>query len=133
MTLWCQRSRWRNLLAVRDEEGLWDALTHFLRAVIPVAEEEDVWMGLHPDDPSFQVRARPRIVKDGAALRGVVETVPSSSNSITFCPGSLATNRGNFMLAIAEDLWPHFVFVTFATYFFYGMEIKNGETAFLET
>ena len=109
---------WRNLLAMRDEEGLWDALKDFLRAIIPVAEEEDVWMGLHPDDLSFNVRARPRIVKDGAALRGVVETVPSSSNSITFCPGSLATNRGNFMLAIAEDLWPYFVFCHFRNIFF---------------
>lgn len=61
---------WRNLLAVRDEEGLWDALKHFLRAIIPVAEEEDVWMRLHPDNLSFNVQARPRIVKDGAALRG---------------------------------------------------------------
>ena len=109
---------WRNLLAVRDEEGLWDALKHFLRAIIPVAEEEDAWMGLHTDDLSFNVRARPRIVKDGAALRGVVETVPSSSNSITFCPGSLATNRGNFMLAIAEDLWPYFVFCHFRNILF---------------
>ena len=31
----------------------------------------------------------------------VVETVLSPSNGITFCPGSLATNRGNDVLAIA--------------------------------
>ena len=64
-------------------------------------------MGFHPDDPLFNVRPRPRIVKDGAALMIVVETTPSPSNSITFCLGNLATNRGNNVLAIAEELWPY--------------------------
>ncbi len=117
----------------RGEEGLWDALTYFLRAIIPVAEEENVWMGLHPDDPSFNVRGRPRIVKDEAALRRVVETVPSPSNGITFCPGSLATHRSNNVLAIAERLWPHFVFCHFRNIRFLSDGVYDGETAFIET
>jgi len=117
----------------RGEEGLWEALTHFLRAIIPVAEEENVWMGLHPDDPSFNVRARPRIVKDRAALKRVVGIVPSPSNGITFCPGSLATRRENDVLAIAEELWPHFVFCHFRNIRFLWDGDQDGETAFLET
>ena len=98
-----------------------------------VAEEENVWMGLHPDDPSFNVRARPRIVKDSAALKRVVGIVPSPSNGITFCPGSLATRRENDVLAIAEEMWPHFVFCHFRNIRFLWDGDQNGETAFLET
>ena len=122
-----------DLYRERGEEGLWEALTHFLRAIIPVAEEENVWMGLHPDDPSFNVRARPRIVKDSATLKRVVGIVPSPSNGITFCPGSLATRRENDVLAIAEELWPHFVFCHFRNIRFLWDGDQNGETAFLET
>jgi mannonate dehydratase len=117
----------------RGETGLWDALTYFLQAIIPVAEEEHIWMGLHPDDPSFNVRGRPRIVKDAAALRRVVETVPSSSNGITFCPGSLATNLDNDVMAIAEELWPHFAFCHFRNIRFLWEGDLDGETAFIET
>ena len=121
------------IYAERGEEGLWSALEYFLKAIIPVAEEEQILMGLHPDDPSFNVRGRPRIVKDGAALRRVVETVPSVSNGITFCPGSLATNRNNDVMAIAEELWPHFVFCHFRNIRFLAEEELDGEWAFLET
>ena len=33
------------------EEGLWANIEYFLKRVIPVAEECDVVMALHPDDP----------------------------------------------------------------------------------
>ena len=91
------------------------------------AEEEQELMGLHPDDPSFNVRGRPRIVKDSAALKRVVDIVPSASNGITFCPGSLATNRDNDVLAIAEQLWPHFVFCHFRNIRFLAEEELDGE------
>ncbi len=34
-----------------DEESLWQNLEYFIQKVIPVAEEEDVLMAIHPDDP----------------------------------------------------------------------------------
>ena len=117
----------------RGEEGLWDALEYFLKAIIPVAEEQQILMGLHPDDPSFNVRGRPRIVKDAAALQRVVHIVPSASNGITFCPGSLATNRHNDVMDIAQKLWPHFVFCHFRNIRFLSEETFDGEWAFLET
>jgi mannonate dehydratase len=79
------------------------------------------------------VRGRPRIVKDGAALQRVVDIVPSASNGITFCPGSLATNRHNDVMDIAQKLWPHFVFCHFRNIRFLAEEDFDGEWAFLET
>ena len=34
-----------------SEEKMWDNLTYFLKAVIPVAEEAGVKMAMHPADP----------------------------------------------------------------------------------
>jgi mannonate dehydratase len=151
---------WRNLLAVRDEEdrsclgydprqpepgleqlgdrprlGYPESYTdeQYERLVSMVAEEEQVLLGLHPDDPSFNVRGRPRIVKDGAALQRVVDIVPSAANGITFCPGSLATNRRNDVMDIAARLWPHFVFCHFRNIRFLAEQELDGEWAFLET
>ena len=33
------------------EDELWDRLTYFLEQVVPVAEEENVKLAMHPDDP----------------------------------------------------------------------------------
>ncbi|MGO1076933.1 mannonate dehydratase [Inquilinus sp. CA228] len=37
--------------AVITEEQMWDNYAYFIRAVLPVAEEEGVKLALHPDDP----------------------------------------------------------------------------------
>ncbi|MGQ9554086.1 MAG: mannonate dehydratase, partial [Anaerolineae bacterium] len=34
-----------------SEEELWDNYTHFIKQVVPVAEEAGVYIGIHPDDP----------------------------------------------------------------------------------
>jgi mannonate dehydratase len=119
--------------AERGEEGLWSGLEYFLKAIIPVAEEQHILMGLHPDDPAFNVRGRARIIKNAAALKRAVDLVPSQSNGITYCPGSLATNPNNDVEAIAADLWPHFVFCHFRNIRFLTDEELQGEWAFFET
>ena len=42
-----------------DEETLWDNLNYFIQKVIPVAEEEDVLMAIHPDDPPWNIFGLP--------------------------------------------------------------------------
>ena len=34
-----------------SEEELWDNFAHLMREIVPVAEEEGVYIGIHPDDP----------------------------------------------------------------------------------
>ncbi|MFX1419878.1 MAG: mannonate dehydratase [Promethearchaeota archaeon] len=75
-----------------DEKELWLNLEYFLKRVIPVAEEYDVKMGIHPDDPPWSIFNLPRIITDEAALNRFIKIIDSPSNGITFCTGTLAAN-----------------------------------------
>jgi len=73
------------------EDQLWSALGYFLDAVVPVAEESGVRLGLHPDDPpQGWDRNLPRIMSSVAAYRRLLDLYPSPSNSITLCQGNFA-------------------------------------------
>ncbi len=76
-----------------DEEKLWNNLEYFLKAVVPAAEESDVRMAIHPDDPPWPIFGLPRIITDEAALERLTSIVDSPSNGLTFCTGSLGPNR----------------------------------------
>jgi mannonate dehydratase len=79
------------------EDQMWAAVQYFLDAVIPVAEEAGVRMGLHPDDPPRPMdRNVPRIMRSGDAFRRVLSMYPSVSNGVTLC-------QGNFVL-MGEDI-----------------------------
>lgn len=82
------------LLAMPGEvtsEQLWSALEYFLKAVIPVAEESGVQLGMHPDDPPLEeVRGMPRIMSSLDAYRRLLDLYPSPSNGITLCQGNFA-------------------------------------------
>lgn len=77
-------------------DELWANYAYFIRAVMPVAEEAGVKMGLHPDDPP-----RPRLA-EVARIFGRAEAwdrahqlAPSPSNGVTFC-------QANFKLMGAD-------------------------------
>ncbi|MEO3844609.1 mannonate dehydratase [Streptomyces sp. B22F1] len=60
----------------RDE--LWEHYEHFLREVMPVAEEAGVRMAVHPNDPPAAIsRGNPQIMGSVADWKRMVETVDS--------------------------------------------------------
>jgi mannonate dehydratase len=82
-------------------EELWAALEHFLEAVVPVAEEAGVKLGLHPDDPPREsVRDTPRIITSVDAYDRVLDIYDSEHNGITFCQGNFAAMGADIPAAI---------------------------------
>ena len=87
-----------------DAERLWEHLAYFLERVVPVAEEANVRMAIHPDDPPWSIFGLPRIITDGPALERLVSIVDSPSNGVTFCTGSLGAAPSNDLPAMARSL-----------------------------
>ena len=77
------------------EEGLWKNLEYFLKKVIPVAEECDVRMAIHPDDPPYPIFGLPRIITNEENLDRFLKIVDSPANSLCLCTGSLGCAKTN--------------------------------------
>jgi len=72
-------------------EELWSRLARFLTEVVPVAEEAGVKLAAHPDDPPLPtVRSQPRLVYQPRMYQRLLDIVPSPSNALEFCIGTLA-------------------------------------------
>lgn len=73
-----------------DYVEIWQRLEWFLQNILPVAEEAGVLMALHPDDPPMpMLRKTPRLVYQPDLYQKVLDLVPSKSNGIEFCMGSI--------------------------------------------
>ncbi len=74
-----------------DDETLWARFEYFLKALVPVAEQEGVVLALHPDDPPISpIAGIARIIRSVDAYKRVIEMVPSPSNCLEFCQGTVS-------------------------------------------
>ena len=62
-----------------NEEKLWQNLEAFLKAVIPVAEEDGVNMAIHPDDPPWGMFGLPRIITNEKNIRRFLHVLTSKN------------------------------------------------------
>ena len=81
-----------------DQDKLFDNLKYFLDRVIPVAEECDVLMAIHPDDPPWGIFGLPRIITDKVNLQRFLDLYPSKYNGVTFCTGSWGASQYNDLI-----------------------------------
>jgi mannonate dehydratase len=93
-----------------DAAALKENLAYFLRGIIPAAEEAGVKMCIHPDDPPFPILGLPRIMSTEKDLEFLVNAIPSPSNGITFCTGSLGARADNDLSGIINRLGQHIHF-----------------------
>jgi mannonate dehydratase len=69
-------------------EEMWDNVTYFLKAVVPVAEQSNVRLALHPNDPPAPLsRGSGQIMGTVEGWKRLVSIVKSPSNGITFDSG----------------------------------------------
>ncbi|MDR8390795.1 mannonate dehydratase, partial [Aliifodinibius sp. S!AR15-10] len=87
-----------------DDQQLREHLYDFLRQIIPVAEEHEVRMAIHPDDPPFPLFGLPRIVSTEADAKQLTEVVDSPYNGLTLCTGSYGARADNDLPGMVERL-----------------------------
>ncbi|KRQ02205.1 mannonate dehydratase [Bradyrhizobium yuanmingense] len=85
-------------------------LAEFLARVTPVAEQLDVSLTLHPDDPPRPLFGLPRIASSADDYQALFDAVPSKANGICFCTGSLGVRAENNLPDMAERFGPRIAF-----------------------
>lgn len=84
------------------EEDLWENLRYFLEKIIPVAQECDVRMAIHPDDPPWPIFGLPRIMTNEANYDRFLKLVDSPYNGLTLCTGSLGSSKDNDVVHMVD-------------------------------
>ena len=83
------------------EERLWENLRYFLEAIVPVAEEANVKLAMHPDDPPLSpIRGLGRIMRSLENYQRLIDLVPSPVNGITLCMGNFTLMTDDLPAAI---------------------------------
>lgn len=106
--------KFRNLLNLYegiDAGRLRENMVYFLNAIMPVCDEYDINMCVHPDDPPMAILGLPRIVTSDADIWAFLDAVPNPHNGLTFCAGSLSGGAHNDVPSLAKKYAPrtHFV------------------------
>lgn len=95
----------RQLLSLYEgitKEQLRENMRYFLAAIMPICEECDMYMCVHPDDPPFPILGLPRIVTCDDDIRWLLQSVNNPHNGLTFCAGSLSAGIHNDITALAR-------------------------------
>jgi len=73
------------------QDQLWQRAADFLNECLPVAEQSDVKLAAHPDDPPMRtVRAQPRLVYRPELYQKLIDINKSPANQLECCVGTLA-------------------------------------------
>jgi mannonate dehydratase len=72
-------------------DELWKRFEGFLQELVPVAEQAGVRLAAHPDDPPMPaMRQQPRLVYQPHMYQRLIDLVPSKSNALELCVGTIA-------------------------------------------
>ena len=74
-----------------DEDTMWERIDHWLRNIMPVAEEYGIQMACHPSDPGIgygvQYRGVARVLGMVDGFKKLIELYDSPCNGLNFCLG----------------------------------------------
>lgn len=77
-----------------DEDTMWERIDHWLRNIMPVAEEYRMQMACHPSDPGIgygvEYRGVARVLGMADGFKKLIELYDSPYNGLNFCIGCMA-------------------------------------------
>jgi len=124
---------------VIDDKQMWDNFIYFMKRVLPVAEEANVKLALHPDDPPVPSLAGvARIFRNVEAFKRLIKLFPSDYVGIEFCQGTFSEMGIDVIEAIRyfgsrkKIFYVHFRNVRGNPYKFHETFVDDGQTDMLE-
>ncbi len=87
-----------------DNERLFANLKYFLEKIMPVCEQYNINMAIHPDDPAWSVFGLPRIITNQQNILRMMKMVDNPHNGVAFCSGSYGTNLENDLPEMIRSL-----------------------------
>ena len=94
-----------------DAKQLKQHLFYFLQEIIPVAEEVDLKMAIHPDDPPFPLLGLPRVVSTEQDANELLNAAKSPANGLCYCTGSYGVRSDNDLPGMVKRLGDHIHFI----------------------
>src|SRR5690606_30450620 len=91
-----------------DEGKLANHLKLFLDEILPTAEQSQVSMAIHPDDPPFPIFGLPRVVSTAKDYERIIRDNNSPNNGFCFCTGSLGVRADNDLPAMVRQ-WGEYI------------------------
>lgn len=84
------------VVAPVSREEMWQRLDHFLKTLLPVAEENGVRLVAHPDDPPVpEMRGTARLFYNPAEYEKLLSLSASPANGFEFCMGTIQEMQGS--------------------------------------
>jgi len=84
-------------------EKYWKNMKYFLDAIVPIAEELDIQMAIHPDDPPWPLYGLPKVITNAENIHEFLALNNSRYNGLTFCTGSLGSSVDNDIPAMLRE------------------------------
>lgn len=86
-------------------------LVDFVQAISSVAEDFNIQLTIHPDDPPFPLLGLPRVLSTKEDVIHLMNGVKSKANGLCFCTGSFGVVAENDLPQMAADLASYIGFI----------------------